>query len=1436
MLTRIVARLSLLVCSALLTSQDSTAGANPQFGFARKDVTPESPLRLSGYGSRATPSEGVDAPLYVRVMAMRDDDGPVHVLLSLDSIGFPATFTQEILTAVDKTHGLSRARLAVCATHSHTTPHLATGLDNLFATPLTEEEQAAAEAYTDQLREASIASVGDAIADLAPGRLFQLQGAATFARNRRVLNNGVWAGFGENPDGPVDHSLPVLAITEPDGKTLRGLVFNYACHCTTFGGEHNRVNGDWAGYAAEYLEAEHPGTVALCTIGCGADQNPERDRQRALDIAQIQGREIAEETKRLLSDSTRQEIYSGPTASFGYAGLPVDRPSIDDLKQALDDRRPQVRRHAKEMLAIHDRMGRLPESYPMPIQVWRFDDQFAMVFLGGEVCVDYAHRISRELSPKLGGDKQQQTELNPVWVTAYANDIFGYVASERMRDEGGYEVDYSMIYYMQPGRWSSGTEDVILRRMHELFEQQGGGEPLSVKNALKAFTLPDEYEIELVASEPLVRDPVNMAVDSQGRLWVVEMGDYPRGAPNQSGWSPEPAPAGTPWDGPPGGRINFLTDTDGDGEYDTATTFLDSLSFPTGVFPWRDGVLVSCAPDIFFARDDDGDGRADHREVLYTGFEERNPQHRVNGFEWGLDGWLYVAGGGPNERVTCTRTGETVDVSRRDLRIHPDTNRIEPVSGHSQCGRCRDDYGNWYGNTNSEPLFQYVIEDPHLQRNPFVASPSPRSFLTDPPRAPRVYPTSRTLDRFNDLYAADRFTSACSPQVMRDLTFGTDAVNSVFICEPVHNLVSRVQVQHDVVPFSAARHPSEQETDFLTTTDPWCRPVRLMTGPDGGLWVCDMYRQVIEHPQWIPEAWQARLNLSAGWDRGRIYRIRRTDVAPRVIPHLAELSDRELVAQLRDPNGWRRDTAQRLLMERSETLSEEVIAAVRELACQGRAAATRTQALWTLVGLRPETRTDPSLINVLLRDEYSENLIQGIRALSLDPPPNWPWVSATITSHPAFRVRYELALAAGAMSDDSARRSILTDLAVQDVGHPWMRTAVLSSARKDAADILTEVLASLPPSEARASLVDGLIATTLGNDPRRGAAAVLSAVTPAQNQSVESWQVAALAKCLDVLSRRKQSLDALRNREEAWIHETLPRVDQVITAGRQLAADESADVAVRQAATQLLGQSESHRAPDLAKLAELLNPRQPPEVQSAAIKRLADLRDAETLISHLTRVAPRQQAAIEAVLLTHNDLVQKLLTSLSNESIAPSQLSAATRSALINHHVRSIREPATNLLGEGASTVAAEIGARKEMVTALSGDITRGRAVFEKRCSTCHRHHGIGVDVGPKLGALQNKSTEYLLTSILDANRSVEPKYRSCVLLLADGRQQTGLIAEETATSVTLMTADGKRHSLLRNEIEELILSRLSFMPDGLGKDLTDQNLADVIAFLQQGE
>lgn len=1401
--------LLMLILTSLSTGP--VAGADYQFGFSKVDITPTVPVRLSGYGSRNTPFEGIDEKLYVRAMAIQPvETKQIHVLVSVDTIGFPGVLTKEIHEEVQQRHKISRSRFVICSTHSHTAPHILPGLSNLYSTPLTEEERLKSAAYTKSVRDQVLEAVDLAIQNLEPGQLSIGSGNVTFAKNRRVLKEGLWTGFGENPRGPVDHSLPVLKITDESGEKIRGIVFNYACHCTTFGGDYNRVNGDWAGYASKLLEEDNTGAIALCTIGCGADANPERPRENVLEVAQRQGQEIADEVSGLFAEETSfSRLTSNLATNFGYAGLPIDRPSIPELQANLKSPRQQVRNHAEVMLETKQRMGRFPESYPMPIQTWRFGNDFAMVFLGGEVCVDYALRLKKEL-PEL------QAGISPdnVWVSAYANDVFGYVAPERMRKEGGYEVDFSMIYYLQPARWSSGTEEVIIRRVKELFQSKNLDEPLSVNEALETFTLPEGFAIDVIAAEPLVRDPINFSVDAQGRMWVVEMGDYPRGNPLEDLSKVE---RHEPWDGPPAGRIKILYDNNQDGVFDEAKVFLDHLPFPTGVFPWKDGVLISGAPDIIFARDTDGDGECDETEVLYSGFEKANPQHRVAGFEYGLDGWLYLSAGTNNKVITCVKTGEKVNVSGRDTRIHPQTGRLEAVSGRSQYGRSRDDFGNWYGNSNSQPLFQYVIEDKDLSRNPYVASPSPRNYLTQPATAPPVYPTSRTLDRFNDLHALDRFTSACSPMVFSDVTLGEDVRGSILICEPVHNLISRVVVDRSSIAFTGSRHSTETQSEFISSSDNWFRPVRTMTAPDGSLWICDMYRHVIEHPEWIPEAWQAKLNLYAGFNKGRIYRVYRADAPPTAIKDFAKLNINQLVKILGSTNRWERDTAQRLLLERESKDHPEIARQLHEFINDTSDSRSLIQAGYTLSLLEHPT----SPIRKLYRSDDSSVVISALRIWGVESDPKYKWQPFMLTSSESERIRYEVALAAGEASPKLAE-SILAALLHSSSDNKWIRAAIFSSASQVADRLLAGIISS---DGNNPEIVNPLLLTVLGNDPIEGFSRLIQ--TFPKIESNHSKRLL-LLNALEFLEKQKIDYDELRKQLDDKTNGIFNHL--LLQSKHDL---EEANLAAIELTTLIKLSGFELSILNIESLKTYLQTTNPPEVISASIQTFIRIEAFEALLSEMKKQTPVAQAEIQAAVLTDSGAVQCLIDTIESGTLALNDLNVASRDQLLNSRNEQIKARMKQLTMHEKVSTRADVLLEYQPTLSLEGNPINGRKLFEKTCSTCHRQQNLGNDFGAKLSALSNKPDEFFLTAILDPNAAAEAKYRGYTIATEDGKIYSGLIMEETATSLKLIRPDGKSELILRTNVEEIVNTGRSFMPEGLEKTLSPQQIADIIAFIK---
>lgn len=417
----------------------------------------------------------------------------------------------------------------------------------------------------------------------------------------------------------------------------------------------------------------------------------------------------------------------------------------------------------------------------------------------------------------------------------------------------------------------------------------GGTRPLTPEESLAALRVPEGFRVELVAAEPLVVDPVAIDFGPDGKLWVAEMRDYPENVPGKEG---------------PGGVVKYLEDTDGDGRYDRSTLFLEGVAFPTGVTAWRNGVLICSAPDVIYAEDTDRDGVADVREVVLSGFATHNYQARVNSLSLGLDNWIYGASGIFGGRLT-SEGRPPVNVQNRDFRFRPDEKIVEAVSGRTQQGRARDDWGNWFGCSNSVLLTHYPSTARYFARRSRVpVPPSEVAIVSDP----QLFPSGE-LVQFEKSGAAGLPTSVCGLAIYRDTLLGEGFSNNAFICEPVNQLVHRRVLQPSGSTFIASRAKGEEKSEFLSSTDNWFRPVQVRTGPDGAIYIVDMYRYVIEHPKFISEEVKANLDVRAGETRGRIYRILPKGAESRPVPVVRDVSSAKLVELLHSPNGTVRDLA-----------------------------------------------------------------------------------------------------------------------------------------------------------------------------------------------------------------------------------------------------------------------------------------------------------------------------------------------------------------------------------------------------------------------------------------------------------------------------------------------------------------------------------------------
>lgn len=435
----------------LLLASGRQADAAWNAGAAKVNITPGYPVRLSGYGSRTTEHEGVKVEIWAKALAMAWEKEAPCVVLTVDNCGVPSTLRAEVLAQLTDLK-VTDERLAICSSHTHCAPMLNGMLKNMFGIDLPSAEQANVDRYTNDLRAWLVKVAREAIANMAPSNLELGHGTVTFAGNRRYPSPG---GFinNPNPDGPTDHDLPVLKVTGPDG-VVKAVFTSYACHCTTL--SWNYVHPDWAGLAQLHMEMAYPKAVALTAIGCGADQNPYPRREE--NYVRIHGYTLAHEAVRVANMEPLQRVSGPMKCGVRQIKLAFDTPpTAAELRQkATAGKSLHEKRHGAFFLSMLERKEKLPADLPYTVQAWVFSNDLAMVFLNGEVVVDYSLRLKREF------DRLR------IWVNSYSNDVPCYIPSERILKEGGYEGAGAMIYYLRPTKFAPGLEDKIIGAVHEL--------------------------------------------------------------------------------------------------------------------------------------------------------------------------------------------------------------------------------------------------------------------------------------------------------------------------------------------------------------------------------------------------------------------------------------------------------------------------------------------------------------------------------------------------------------------------------------------------------------------------------------------------------------------------------------------------------------------------------------------------------------------------------------------------------------------------------------------------------------------------------------------------------------------------------------------------------------------------------------------------------
>lgn len=991
--------------------------------------------------------------------------------------------------------------------------------------------------------------------------------------------------------------------------------------------------------------------------------------------------------------------------------------------------------------------------------------------------------------------------------------------------------------------------------------------------AVTSFDIDPAFEMQLLAAEPLVTDPVAMEYDEYGRAWVAEMRDYPY--TDKDAEKPFTEKTGDL----PLGRIRLLEDTNADGVFDRSTVFAEDLSWPTGLAVWKGGLFVVATPDLWYLKDTDGDRRADVRRKVLTGFRKFNVQAVINNLKWGMDHRLYGAGssnGGRIRKADLTNS-EPLVMTAGDFRFDPNDvlSTFELLPGGARFGNTFDDWGHRFICNIRNPIQQVVLHRRYLSRNPYaayrssvhdvaVSGDSVPVWRSSPPEPWRIMNSRRLANNpavaspRSETVAAGYMTSASGVTIYRGDAYPKEYYGTVFLGEVAGNLIHHQRLTQQGPAFTSER--TRQESEFLASRDNWFRPVNFVNAPDGTLHVLDMYRETIEHPWSIPDDIRARLDLESGRDRGRIYRLAPKGFRSPPLPMPAEASVAELVAYLSSPRSWYRDTAHRLIFERQDS---QAIPLLRELlnSAGARAGAAETQAedpdrkaaarllaLWSLQGLNALSTDD---VATSLRDPHPAVRVNGtlLAETFLQSDQRLREMVCDLCRDTDAEVRFQATLSLGDVltASEAAQPKVIQGVAevgVRDAQDSFTEAAVLSSSGVHTVAVLETVLQQLKAQqqeltpEHRAAVVNLVRHLAFVPGAKADSQEIRNLLTVVSSVDIDNAEVdllPAIAVGLGQGLKRsggslRKLLDEESNPGSARLSETFAQTIDRLSQHRgetRLSDQQTAMLA------ELLAFADYQQ---VARLMESwLNPQQTSDLQTLAVRVLAGHRSEDTcsrLISHYRSLHSSARIEIVDALLSRPEWHTQLLAAVQEGTIPLFDIPHLRRNLLLRSRNSDVQRLAVELFSESLSARRDVVDRYRELLPQMTAERERGELVYRRECRTCHRVGNAGQDLGPNLTTIRHRAPDEVLLHILDPNREVAPNYIAQTVVTSDGQALSGLVTDETADQITLKLSTGTETLISRSSIEEIASTGQSLMPVGFEQKISVQEMADLLEFL----
>lgn len=1244
------------------------------------------------------------------------------------------------------------------------------------------------------------------------------------------------------PVGPVDRTIPILSVQTTTGAPLAVL----ASFSTHYAGSP-ALSADYFGIVASRLTTalrnDAPEKfVGIMANGTSGDANcidfsKPREPFTHVDV----GNYVAE---LILSELPNIQHQSNLTLDSAFSSLRLDArvPTEAEVAEAQNyidthfpDRLPQtmVENYARETVLL----SQLPTTRVVNCQVLRIGDGVIVA----NPCESYG-----ETGLKLRQASPFKTTMN----IGLANGHAGYIPPPAHFQLGGYttwrartsclevEAEPKMVAKLsnlmkEIAKRSSTTTKLI--SYPAPFQEPANAttasvrrEPLTSTESLKSFQLEPGWQIEIAAAEPAVKDPVAMQMDARGRLWVVEMTDYPNG------------PQGNE---KPLGRIVILDDKDGDANFETSTVFADGLLFATGLQLWKDGALATIAGKLMWLRDTDGDDKADQQELWLEGFQEQNPQLRANDPSLGWDARIYIANGLRGGMVGTATSTDRIQLANFDLRLHPTTRAIQLITGPAQFGLTWDQHGNRYFCSNRQPCREVVLEPHHSDLTtlpgftPSTRDASPSETLS----AVRPIVNAWTTSNLH----AGQFTAACGVLVSHSPMFPGSQWGHVLTCEPTGSLVQRRSLLREAGHSTVK--PFEHDMEWLASNDPWFRPVNLYEGPAGEIYVLDMHRAVIEHPEWVPEELKHRPDERLGDNAGRIYRVATNLIQVREALNrvkslaLHQAPDEVLIASLDSPNTWERGTAQRLLLERDSKQH----AAQNKLLLKFLQQSTSPMGKMLALGiLSTRGKLVDETLEVALHDASPIVRTAAWRLMADYNSPSTAslYLPEVITSL-ASSDRDELRAACWALA--RAPRS-------GDIGVEWIEQEFLPTLDQQLRHCLSDPATLMAigaatratPNQWLQQICKGHLAQpmVISEDPEilHNYLTAARAWAKHSTDADKAGSQAAIMKLIDGKPIDQRTLD-----EQLCF---LGLLYGYLQGGGQIA--ETLKTSLSEHATKMIPNPEipiearslcfqilSQLSPnDSREIAKSLLQSESLALLQAALVRLQGEDDPElsnTIIRLFASAPPQRRATYFQAIRNNPKRMEQFVTALERGEYPASIVDTAQRQSLNSSVDKSLLERLQKMFG-------AAINADREMVIekyreafTVSPNLENGKRMFAQHCSACHKIDGVGTAIGPDISDARDQTFEKLLVSILDPNRVIDANYFRYVCQTTDGNVVDGLMEEASQDYVVLRLQNGTRTTIAREEIQDLKATGVSLMPVGFEAQLSPESMNDVIAYIK---